>query len=189
MQAIMVADYSFTPFEYWRDVSETARDFIRRCLTIDPHKRMTAHEALDHAWIKEDDTVPAARAAKKDDKVDLLPTVRKNFNARVKLHAAIDTIRAINQLRAGQGAAMMNGARSAEPGRGQPGPPLPAQPKAEEMEGVEGTGQLGSTDVPPSGGEKMDLDPRGHGHGQTEQQIKEQERRIRETTATLWGKR
>ena len=104
MQAIMVADYSFTPFEYWRDVSETARDFIRRCLTIDPRARMTAHEALNHAWIKEDDAAigaTAAKAAKDGEKVDLLPTVRKNFNARVKLHAAIDTIRAINQLRAG----------------------------------------------------------------------------------------
>jgi serine/threonine protein kinase len=187
MQAIMIADYSFTPVEYWRDVSETARDFIRRCLTIDPRARMTAHEALSHPWIKEDDTVPKGKREDKDQKVDLLPTVRKNFNARVKLHAAIDTIRAINQLRAGQGAAMMNGGKSAEPTKGQPGPPLPAQPKREEMEGVEGTGQLGSTDVPR--GDKMDIDPRGHGRGQTEEQIKEQERRIRETTATLWGKR
>jgi serine/threonine protein kinase len=185
MQAIMVADYSFTPVEYWRDVSQAARDFIRRCLTIDPHARMTAHGALTHPWIKEDESAQKGQPEGKGEKVDLLPTVRKNFNARVKLHAAIDTIRAINQLRAGQGAAMMNGARSAEPGRGQPGPPLPAQPKADEMEGVEGTGQLGSTDVP-SHGDAMDLDPRGHGRGQTEQQIKEQERRIRETMGNLW---
>lgn len=186
MQAIMVADYSFTPFEYWKDVSLAAREFIKRCLTIDPRQRMTAHEALDHPWVKQED--PTALQKKKDG-VDLLPTVRKNFNARVKLHAAIDTIRAINQLRAGQGAAMMNGARNvAEPGRGQPGPPLPAQPKSDEMEGVEGTGQLGSTDAG-AGQDKMDIDPRGHGHGQSEQQIREQERRIRETTASLWGKR
>jgi calcium/calmodulin-dependent protein kinase I len=198
MQAIMVADYSFTPIEYWRDVSETARDFIRRCLTIDPKARMTAHQALSHNWIKEDDASAGSAGAgvrqkEVDRKVDLLPTVRKNFNARVKLHAAIDTIRAINQLRAGQGAALMNGARSNEPNRGQPGPPLPAQPKQEEMEGVEGTGQLGSTDVPQGengqSADKMDIDPRGHGHGQTEMQIREQERRIRETTASLWGKR
>ncbi|KAG9616135.1 calcium/calmodulin dependent protein kinase-like protein, partial [Aureobasidium melanogenum] len=50
MQAILVADYSFTPLEYWRGVSLSARAFIKRCLTIDPTKRMTAHEALSHDW-------------------------------------------------------------------------------------------------------------------------------------------
>jgi calcium/calmodulin-dependent protein kinase I len=192
MQAILVADYSFTPIEYWRGVSETARDFIRRCLTTDPHARMTAHEALNHPWIKEEDT---AKEVEKEggEKVDLLPTVRKNFNARVKLHAAIDTIRAINQLRAGQGAAAMNGARSREPEKGKPGPPLPAAPKESEseMEGVEGTGQLprdDAMDIDPSPKPK-DFDPRGHGRGQTEEQIREQERRIRETTAGMWGQR
>jgi len=69
---------------------------------------------------------------------DLLPNVRKNFNARVKLHAAIDTIRAINQLRAGQ----MNGAKSKEPAH-DPQLQEQAKPAPEEMEGVEGTGQLG----------------------------------------------
>ncbi|MBE7180799.1 MAG: hypothetical protein INR71_06250, partial [Terriglobus roseus] len=71
MQAILEADYSFTPMEYWRNVSESARDFIRRCLTTDPHARMTAHEALQHAWM----------AAADDDAQmgeDLLPTVKKN---------------------------------------------------------------------------------------------------------------
>jgi calcium/calmodulin-dependent protein kinase I len=188
MQAILVADYSFTPIEYWRGVSNTARDFIRRCLTTDPHSRMTAHEALNHPWIKEEEE-PKEEKKEGSEKVDLLPTVRKNFNARVKLHAAIDTIRAINQLRAGQGAAQMNGAQSREPVRGAPGPPVPAQPKSDEMEGVEGTGQLGSEGGQAQEAEKMDIDSRGHGRGQTEEQIKEQERKIRETMQGLWGKR
>jgi len=51
MQAILAADYAFTPLEYWRGVSQEARNFINRCLTIDPKKRMTAHEALQHVWI------------------------------------------------------------------------------------------------------------------------------------------
>jgi calcium/calmodulin-dependent protein kinase I len=187
MQAILIADYSFTPIEYWRGVSEQARDFIRRCLTTDPHSRMTAHEALNHPWVKEDDAQTKEERKEDGDKVDLLPTVKKNFNARVKLHAAIDTIRAINQLRAGQGAAQMNGAASREPPKGVPGPPLPELNKDSEMEGVEGTGQLGTDGA--QGVDAMDIDPRGHGRGQTEEQIREQERRIRETTSALWGKR
>lgn len=177
MQAILVADYSFTPAEYWRGVSEPARDFIRRCLTIDPTARMTAHEALSHPWIA-DEAAPGARGGQQD----LLPTVKKNFNARRTLHAAIDTIRAINQLRAGQGAAMMDGVQSKEPARTAPGRPG----------GPGGGGGGGDADAGADrdgGGEPMVIDSRGNARGQTEQQIREQERRIMETQAGMWGQR
>ena len=210
MQAILVADYSFTPIEYWRGVSDTAKDFVRRCLTTDPHDRMTAHDALSHAWIKEEDKVSEGeeRARRREDEQDLLPTIRKNFNARVKLHAAIDTIRAINQLRAASQATMMNGARSRNPPAGAP----PAgnarsgldgqgavgeadaaaataqeqhlrdvQPRADEMEGVEGTGQLED-----GGPDAMEVDSRGNARGQTQEQIRRQEQRIKETIGGLW---
>jgi calcium/calmodulin-dependent protein kinase I len=162
MQAILDADYSFTPERFWEGVSERARDFIRQCLTVDPTRRQTAHQALRHPWLLPADAEAEAEGAAAPDVAaapaarDLLPTVRKNFNARVKLHAAIDTIRAINQLRA----AHMNGAKA----RGQQQllrqPPAhverevdPAlqKPGPEAMEGVEGTGVLGS-------GDKMDVD-------------------------------
>ncbi|KAI9749718.1 MAG: T-complex protein 1 subunit eta [Chaenotheca gracillima] len=106
MQAILIADYSFTPIEYWRGVSEQARLFIRRCLTIEPTQRMTAHEALSHPFVTEEHRKEA----------DLLPVVKKNFNARRTLHAAIDTVRAINKLR--EGGAMMDGAMSVDPQNG-----------------------------------------------------------------------
>jgi calcium/calmodulin-dependent protein kinase I len=111
MQAILRADYSFTPLEYWRGVSDAAKEFIRKCLTIDPRKRMTAHEALQHPFV-------AGFKAGEDKGQNLLPNVKKNFNARRTLHAAIDTVRAINKLREGQMAAqLMDGAKSKEPGR------------------------------------------------------------------------
>ncbi|OHW99594.1 CAMK CAMK1 protein kinase [Colletotrichum incanum] len=111
MQAILNADYSFTPFDYWRGVSDHAKDFIRRCLTIDPNKRMTAHDALQHPF------VAGYLNNGEGEGQNLLPTVKKNFNARRTLHAAIDTVRAINKLREGQ-ANLMDGARSREPSRG-----------------------------------------------------------------------
>jgi calcium/calmodulin-dependent protein kinase I len=166
MQAILVADYSFTPLEYWRGVSLTAREFIRRCLTVDPAARMTSHEALSHPWIADLGKKPA------DGEEDLLPTVKKNFNARRTLHAAIDTIRAINQLRAHGAAGMMEGVRSNEPRRGAPPANIP-QPAEEGSDPME----IDS------------IDSRGNGHGQTEEMIKEQERRIRETQQGLWSKR
>ncbi|KAI0968460.1 kinase-like domain-containing protein [Xylaria arbuscula] len=120
MQAILNADYSFQPVDYWRGVSDHAKDFIRRCLTVDANKRMTAHEALSHPF------VAGFNANSDGDKgQNLLPTVKKNFNARKTLHAAIDTVRAINKLREGQAhhAQLMDGSRSAEPTRGAA--PLP----------------------------------------------------------------
>ena len=105
MQAILKADYSFTPVEFWRGVSDAGKEFVQRCLTIDPAKRMTAHEALTHPFV-----------AGEVKGANLLPTVKKNFNARRTLHAAIDTVRAINKLREGQ-LGMMDGAKSKEPGR------------------------------------------------------------------------
>lgn len=156
MQAILVADYSFTPIEYWRSVSSNAREFIKRCLTIDPKARMTAHQALSHPFVSEG----SHRGEGEDGSGnDLLPIVKKNFNARRTLHAAIDTIRAINKLREG-GAAIMGGAMSVE-----------AKKAKENREG----------------GDRMDIDSRGNARGQTEEQIREQERRVHETSRGLWG--
>ena len=155
MQAILVADYSFEPAEVWSQVSPAARDFVQRCLTVDPVSRIAAHEALSHPWITGEGQATG--------KTDLLPAIKKNFNARRTLHAAIDTIRAINQLRAG-GAAM--GMPSPKPPQDET--PTPKGSTAQPMDGVEMTG--------PSGSNK--LDPRGNARGQNEDQIREQENRI-----------
>ncbi|KAL8725394.1 MAG: hypothetical protein Q9181_006436 [Wetmoreana brouardii] len=162
MQAILIADYSFTPIEYWRGVSLPARDFIKRCLTIDPQVRMTSHQALSHPFVAEPQSNSPA-----DETVggnpDLLPTIKKNFNARRTLHAAIDTIRAINKLREGGAAGLMDGAFSGDPRR----------------EGA----------VDAGGGDKMEIDSRGNARGQTEEMIRAQERRVHETARGLWGGR
>jgi len=183
MQAILVADYSFTPVEYWRNVSMPARNFIQRCLTIEPVKRMTAHQALSHPWITgEQEGIAATDGGDARGKPDLLPTVKKNFNARRTLHAAIDTIRAINQLRAGGAAAM--GQRA---GRH----PIEAGVvPADKMEDVKYTANMPVKESVSAGeGQLMEMDPRGNARGQTEHQIKEQQRRINETTNGLWGKK
>jgi serine/threonine protein kinase len=165
MQAILVADYSFTPLEHWRSVSPSARQFINRCLTIDPQARITAHEALQHAWINNDPSLKQGE--------DLLPTVKKNFNARRTLHKAIDTVRAINKLREG-GSLMMDGVTSVNP----------------RPERVDGNDVYDETKNPAQqmDGDPMIIDSRSNAIGQTEDQIREQERKVKEVVTGLWSK-
>jgi len=49
-QLIARADYEFHE-EFWCDISDAAKDLIRRLLTVDVSKRATAEEALQHPWI------------------------------------------------------------------------------------------------------------------------------------------
>jgi hypothetical protein len=86
---------------------------------------MTAHQALLHPFLVEDFGAKEA---------DLLPVVKKNFNARRTLHAAIDTIRAINKLREAQGQRAMDGAMSTDPPTQTPVQPH-AQDKAQPTPG------------------------------------------------------
>eukprot|EP01122_Echinamoeba_exundans_P006077 TRINITY_DN163_c0_g2_i1.p1 TRINITY_DN163_c0_g2~~TRINITY_DN163_c0_g2_i1.p1 ORF type:complete len:520 (-),score=157.55 TRINITY_DN163_c0_g2_i1:73-1590(-) len=48
---IKTADYDFNP-KFWSEVSEEAKDLIRKLLVVDPKARYTADEALVHPWCK-----------------------------------------------------------------------------------------------------------------------------------------
>lgn len=188
MQAILIADYSFTPIEYWRNVTTQARDFIRRCLTIDPTQRMTSHEALQHPFVSGEQK-PGDAGAKGSD---LLPVVKKNFNARRTLHAAIDTVRAINKLREG-GQGLMDGIMSSNPNRGAPPLPRPNEDsgddrmETEDSGYVTGPGTGGPISAPPTIDTHMRGIERMSGQGQTEAQIEAQRRKIAETSKGLWS--
>jgi calcium/calmodulin-dependent protein kinase I len=100
-EAIMAGDYKFEPGapvfhhsptqtidianaeEYWANVSETARDFVRYCLTVDPAQRPTADEALAHRWLADDKPhfVPDPESPN-GGPTDLLPNMQKAFNAK-----------------------------------------------------------------------------------------------------------
>lgn len=183
MQAILAANYSFTPADYWRGVSQTARDFIKRCLTIEPNGRMTAQEALQHPWMNPPHDLNEADLGSGQD---LLPTVKKNFNARRTLHRAIDTVRAINKLREG-GGLMVDGLVS-------------VNPKPERVNGNEIVEEQSHHEQPGqqlrqpqqqqnnSPAAPLQMDSRSNAKGQTEEQIKEQERRVKNVVAGLWSR-
>ncbi|KAI9310626.1 kinase-like domain-containing protein [Dichotomocladium elegans] len=89
MNAILHGDYSFDD-DFWSTISDNAKNFIRACLTIDPAKRLTAHEAMKHPWLVSDATQAASPV---DDQRDLLPGMRGNFNARRTFKRAVDMVR------------------------------------------------------------------------------------------------
>lgn len=73
--------YNFD-LDTFRDVSDDAKDLIKKLLVVDPAKRLTAEQVLKHHWITESDAVLEAH--------DLANTKEelKRFNARRKWRAA-----------------------------------------------------------------------------------------------------
>jgi calcium/calmodulin-dependent protein kinase I len=84
-QKIMKADYEFDE-EYWDAVSDDAKDFIRCSLNLNPRKRLTASQALEHRWMTVSDCV----LVEQDLAVNL--TELKRFNAKRKFRAAVKTV-------------------------------------------------------------------------------------------------
>ncbi|KAJ1566115.1 hypothetical protein HK096_000314 [Nowakowskiella sp. JEL0078] len=66
LQNILMGSYTF-PEENWGEISNEAKDFIKKLLVVKPEDRLTALEALKHPWLAnfnkmtEGDVLPLAR--------------------------------------------------------------------------------------------------------------------------------
>ncbi|KAL7335866.1 Calcium/calmodulin-dependent protein kinase type I [Mucor circinelloides] len=87
MQAIMNADYNYDD-PCWDNISQAAKNFIDRCLTINPDERITAHQALEHEWL----LTISDESKSTEEGGDLLPNLRTNFNARRTFKKAINMV-------------------------------------------------------------------------------------------------
>ena len=76
--------YDFRP-QFWRNISSGAKDLVTRCLTINPNKRVTATEALNHEWMQ----LREAELATHSVDVDKL---KKVMEAKRKMKAAVTTV-------------------------------------------------------------------------------------------------
>uniref|UniRef100_A0AAG5D0R8 phosphorylase kinase n=1 Tax=Anopheles atroparvus TaxID=41427 RepID=A0AAG5D0R8_ANOAO len=85
LRNIMEGKYSFTSPE-WADISEDPKDLIRKCLVVDPTKRITVTEALKHPFFN---TVNATENLRK----------QSQFNARKKFQFAILCVRAMIRIK------------------------------------------------------------------------------------------
>jgi hypothetical protein len=99
MQAICNGDYKFAPAEFWVGVSDVAKNFVRGCLTVDPTNRPTVVELLNHPWLKQTGPVTILDTAGVPAPApDLLPNVRKAFDAKKTFRRAVLGMMAVRRL-------------------------------------------------------------------------------------------
>ncbi|TKY86956.1 hypothetical protein EX895_003633 [Sporisorium graminicola] len=91
-QQIIKMQVEFEP-EYWSEVSDTAKDFILRCL-CPADKRITAREALAHPWLA--NLPPLHEESAKG--ACLKDRALRNLTAMRKLRKAVTAVEAVNHL-------------------------------------------------------------------------------------------
>jgi len=78
------------PAPYWSNISDSAKDLVRKLLTVDPEKRFTAAQVLSHAWIGGSAASSAPLSADFSKKLMM-------FQARKRLKKGVQMIIAINK--------------------------------------------------------------------------------------------
>jgi len=78
--------------EYWGQISREAKDLIASLLTVDPKRRLTAHDALTDPWITGSDEYLTGQ----DLGANLVEF--KKYNAKRKLRQAVLTLMATNKM-------------------------------------------------------------------------------------------
>ncbi|KNZ51884.1 CAMK/CAMK1 protein kinase [Puccinia sorghi] len=113
IRAICDAAYKFEPAEYWKNVSNVgawelttprSRDFIAKCLTVPPEQRLTSRTALEHPWFaSEVEPGVIDPSSEKGETQNLLPHLKRQFDAKKTFRKAIATVRASNRFRQSTG--------------------------------------------------------------------------------------
>jgi len=87
---IKKGEYDF-PDPYWSDISDAAKDLVRKMLTVNPEKRYTADQVLAHPWI--------SGGQAPDKPMDPHYAERlKMLQARRRLREAVQMVLAVNKL-------------------------------------------------------------------------------------------
>ncbi|KXJ12506.1 calcium/calmodulin-dependent protein kinase type 1D isoform X2 [Exaiptasia diaphana] len=89
---IMRGEYEFDA-PYWDEISESAKDFIRHLMEVDPKKRYTCKQSLAHPWIS------GGTALTKDIHASVSEQIKKNFYKQ-KWKQAFNAATAIGRMRA-----------------------------------------------------------------------------------------
>ena len=88
-QRILKCQFEFVS-PWWDDVSLSAKDLVCKLIVLDPTKRLTAKQALQHPWVQ-------GKGAKLDH-MDKTQEKLKEFNARRKLKAGMYGVMAVQDM-------------------------------------------------------------------------------------------
>lgn len=91
---IKAADYAFEP-QYWDQVSDDAKDLIRKMLVVNPDNRLTAAQALRHPWF-----LVGEHELMERNLTSTLETMKK-FNARRKFRGTVRGVILTNKMAKG----------------------------------------------------------------------------------------
>jgi len=86
---IKSANYEFDE-TYWSDVSDTAKDLIKKLLTVDGQSRLTVDQLLNHPWLT--GSVP------EQDISNALKELKK-FQAKRRWKAGFGAVKAANRMK------------------------------------------------------------------------------------------
>jgi serine/threonine protein kinase len=89
---ILRGQYEFHP-AYWHEVSDEAKDLIRKLLQLDPKQRLTVAQVLAHPWFEANAAILSGRMLTMG-----LSEMRK-FMAKRKLRAGIKAIMTVNRMK------------------------------------------------------------------------------------------
>ncbi|KAF9197302.1 hypothetical protein BGZ49_002315 [Haplosporangium sp. Z 27] len=98
---IIAGNYEYEP-EYWKDISPLAKKFIDSLLVKDTESRATATQALSHPWFRAVLDHDLSAPASPSESVNLLPGVRKNFNAGNMFKKAMRAVGILRRMQAVQ---------------------------------------------------------------------------------------
>ncbi|XP_055411451.1 calcium/calmodulin-dependent protein kinase type IV, partial [Bubalus kerabau] len=133
---ILNCEYYFIS-PWWDEVSLNAKDLVRKLIVLDPKKRLTTFQALQHPWV----TGKAANFVHMDTAQKKL----QEFNARRKLKAAVKAVVASSRL--GSASSSHSGVQEGRASR-EPSPPQGGDGGVPGGEGAPGAAEGAGVELP-----------------------------------------
>ncbi|KDO24386.1 CAMK/CAMK1 protein kinase [Saprolegnia parasitica CBS 223.65] len=87
---IKAGAYDF-PSPYWDNVSDSAKDLINHMLVVDPKKRFTSEDVLNHPWVKDPNEA-------KDTQLSSFTAEMRRYNARRRFRAGVMAAKALRSM-------------------------------------------------------------------------------------------